>query len=113
MLKFFLTFPLFLLLLIFLFILFLGMLSIFLLQFFIRASRRYKYPQNDGTYYKQVIDLDERKWNIRRGEKGKWIAVLLLVLVITGLILLNYLKIDENGRIYWEKKQKAGEQNYL
>ncbi|OIN95894.1 hypothetical protein AUJ66_08020 [Candidatus Desantisbacteria bacterium CG1_02_38_46] len=102
MIRFLWTFPLFLLLLLFLFVIFLGILFVFL--FLIRRPV-YSYYVSGGKT-REIIDLKEQK-------KKKWIAILALILIVAGLILLNYLKIDKNGKIYWEKKEKIQEQDYI
>ena len=105
MIQFFLTLPFFLLFLFFLVILFLGMLFTFLLQFLMRTGRRDKYLR-DEWQGREIIDLQEQK-------RKRWIVILALVLIVAGLILLNYLKIDERGRIYWERKEKIQGQDYI
>lgn len=114
MLRFFLIFPFFFLLLFFLFVLFSGMLLAFLMQFLTKKGRKYKNLDREFVQgfnlnienYREIIDLKERK-------KKKWIAILTVALIVIGLIFLNYLKIDKNGRIYWEKKQKVEKQEYI
>jgi len=80
-----------------------------------RTRARYKYftevcSVRDEEGYREIIDLDEQK-------RKKWIllwrTILVVILIIAGLILLNYLKIDQNGRIYLEKKQKIEDENYI
>ena len=116
MIRFFLTFPFFLLFLSFLFILFLGMLFAILVQFLMRTGRKNKYlPDESASVFlydagagqgREIIDLEEQK-------KKRWIAILTLVLIVAGLILLNYLKIDERGKIYLERKEKIQGQDYI
>lgn len=117
MLRYFFAFPFFILLVIFLFILFLGMLFAFVLQILMRTGRKSRvsydeptlfspYDATRGTYI-EIIDIEEKK-------RKKWITIMTLILIGLGLMLLNYLKIDENGKVFWEKKQKIiEEQDYI